>query len=179
MIICAGNNESFDFATPMGVGLIEMSMNLTRLCLFDKPEFLLFVGTAGSYGDKQIFDIVESKTAANIELGFLTKKAYTPLDNVVTTQTEAVADTLVNSSNYITTDEASALQMQKMGLSIENMEFFAFLRVAQEFNIPAGGVFCVTNFCNATAHEDFLKNHDEAKKRLGEHVMKRIKELTS
>ena len=58
MIICAGNNETFSFATPMGVGLIEMSMNLTRLCLFDKPEFLLFVGTAGSYGAHQILDIV-------------------------------------------------------------------------------------------------------------------------
>ena len=179
MIICAGNNETFDFATPMGVGLVEMSMNLTRLCLFDKPEFLLFVGSAGSYGEKKIFDIVESKTAANIELGFLTKKAYTPLDNVVTAQTENVPDTLVNCSNYITTDEASATQMQKMGLSIENMEFFAFLRVAQEFNIPAGGVFCVTNYCNENAHQDFLNNHTEAKKRLGEHVMNRIKELTS
>lgn len=178
MIICAGNNETFDFATPMGVGLVEMSMNLTRLCLFDKPEFLLFIGSAGSYGEKNIFDIVESKTATNIELGFLTRKAYTPLDNVVTSQTENVPDTLVNSSNYITTDTASASQMLKMGLSIENMEFFAFLRVAQEFNIPAGGVFCVTNYCNENAHKDFLANHDEAKQRLTQHVMARIKELT-
>ena len=45
------------------VGLIETTMNITRLCLFDKPEFLLFVGTAGSYGNHKIFDIVESKTA--------------------------------------------------------------------------------------------------------------------
>ena len=85
MIICAGNNETFDFATPMGVGLIEMSMNLTRLCLFDKPEFLLFVGSAGSYGDAKIFDIIESKTASNIELAFLSDDAYTPLDNVIKT----------------------------------------------------------------------------------------------
>ena len=70
MIICAGNSENFSFATPMGVGLIESAMNLTRLCLFDKPEFLLFVGTAGSYGEAKIFDIIESKTASNIELAF-------------------------------------------------------------------------------------------------------------
>ena len=80
MIICAGNSENFSFATPMGVGLIETAINLTRLCLFDKPEFLLFVGTAGSYGDAKIFDIIESKTAANIELAFLEKNAYTPLE---------------------------------------------------------------------------------------------------
>ena len=103
MIICAGNEENFDFALATGVGLVETAMNLTRLCLFDKPEFLLFVGTAGSYGDAEIFDIIESKTAANIELAFLSNDAYTPLDNVVTTNTTNVKDIVVNSSNYIST----------------------------------------------------------------------------
>ncbi|OQX58874.1 MAG: purine-nucleoside phosphorylase, partial [Helicobacteraceae bacterium 4484_230] len=104
MIICAGNNETFDFATPMGVGLVEMAMNLTRLCLFDKPEFLLFVGSAGSYGNYRIFDIVESKTASNIELSFLQKKAYTPLDNIICAKEDKKEDVIVNSSNYISTD---------------------------------------------------------------------------
>jgi len=179
MIICAGNNENFSFATPMGVGLVEMAMNLTRLCLFDKPEFLLFVGTAGSYGHKDIFDIVESKTAANIELAFLENKAYTPLDNVVTTNIEGTKDIVVNSTNYISTDAELAKNYLKFGVGIENMEFFSVLRVAQEFGIPAGGVFCVTNFTNKNAHEDFLANHDKAKELLSQHVAKRLKELTS
>ncbi|UFS62510.1 purine-nucleoside phosphorylase [Sulfurimonas sp. HSL-3221] len=179
MIICAGNNETFDFATPMGVGLIETTMNITRLCLFDKPEFLLFVGTAGSYGEKAIFDIVESKTASNIELAFLQNKAYTPIDNVVSTNTEGTREIIVNSSNYITTDAELARGFLRFGVGIENMEFFAVLRVAQEFGIPAGGVFCVTNYCNADAHADFVANHDRAKALLGEHVKRRIKELTA
>jgi nucleoside phosphorylase len=179
MIICAGNNENFEFATPMGVGLIETAMNLTRLCLFDKPEFLLFVGTAGSYGRHEIFDIVESKTAANIELAFLQKKAYTPLDNVVSTQTEGKKEIIVNSSNYISTDAELVKKFLNFGVEIENMEFFSVLRIAQEFDIPAGGVFCVTNYCDENAHEDFLKNHDEAKERLTLHVKQRIKELTA
>lgn len=179
MIVCAGNSETFDFALPMGVGMIEMAMNLTRLCLFDKPEFLLFVGSAGSYGDRQLFDIVESKTASNIELAFLQKKAYTPLDNVVTTNTENKKDIIVNSSNYISTDFELSQGFLKLGVGIENMEFFAVLKIAQEFNIPAGGVFCITNFTNANAHADFLANHEKAKALLHEHVTKRIKELTS
>ncbi len=179
MIICAGNNETFDFATPMGVGLVETAMNLTRLCLFDKPEFLLFVGSAGSYGKHQIFDIIESKTAANIELAFLQNKAYTPLDNVVTTNTEGKKDIVVNSSNYISTDLELTRNFLKFGVEIENMEFFSVLRIAQEFNIPAGGVFCVTNFTNENAHADFLANHAKAKELLSEHVKRRIKELTS
>ena len=178
MIICAGNNETFDFAAPMGAGLIETAMNVTRLCLFDKPEFLLFVGTAGSYGEKAIFDIVESKTAANIELAFLQQKAYTPLDNVVSANTEGTKDIIVNSSNYITTDAETAKGFLKFGIGIENMEFFSVLRVAQEFGIPAGGVFCVTNYCNENAHSDFLIHHEKAKTLLDAHVKRRIKELT-
>ncbi|MEA2110747.1 MAG: purine-nucleoside phosphorylase [Campylobacterota bacterium] len=179
MIICAGNSETFDFATPTGVGLVETAINLTRLCLFDKPEFLLFVGSAGSYGEHQILDIVESKTASNIELSFLQNIGYTPLDNVVSTQTKNIKDIVINSSNYISTDFDLVQKFLPLGIGLENMEFFSVLRVAQEFNIPAGGVFCVTNFCNNSAHADFLKNHEAAKAKLTLHVNQRIRELTS
>ena len=178
MIICAGNNETFDFATPMGVGLIETTLNLTRLCLFDKPEFLLFIGSAGSYGDEKIFDIVESKTASNIELGFLNNHAYTPLENVISTNTTNKKDKIVNSSNYISTNKELTSKFLKFGVSIENMEFFAVLSVAKEFNIPAGGVFCITNYTDENAHKDFIKNHEKAKELLSNHVKQRIKELT-
>ncbi len=179
MIICAGNNETFEFATPTGVGLIETAMNLTRLCLFDKPEFLLFVGSAGSYGRHNIFDIVESKTASNIELAFLSSDAYTPLDNVISTNAEEKKDIIVNSSNYISTNKRLTKKFLNFGVGIENMEFFSVLKIAQEFDIPAGGVFCITNFTDENAHDDFLKNHDQAKKTLEEYVKNRIKELTS
>ena len=178
MIICAGNNETFAFAQPTGIGMVETAMNLTRLCLFDKPEFLLFIGSAGSYGKHKIFDIVESKTASNIELAFLTNDAYTPLDNVVTTNTTDVKDVVVNSSNYISTNEELTKKFLGLGIGIENMEFFAVLQVAQEFNIPAGGVFCITNFTDSNAHQDFLDNHEKAKILLSEHVKQRINELT-
>lgn len=170
MILCAGNNETFDFATPIGVGLIDSAINLTRHCLVDKPEFLLFVGSAGSYGEHQINDIIESKTAANIELGFLDKSAYTPIDNVVSAQTEEIKDVIVNCSNYITTSENAMAKFRELGLGIENMEFFSVMRVAQVFGIPAGGVFCVTNYCDANAHRDFIANHGFAKVLLREYL---------
>ena len=176
MIICAGNNETFDFATPTGVGMVETAMNLTRLCLLDRPGYLLFVGTAGSYGTYPILEVVTSKTAANIELSFLEKKSYTPLDNVISTQTEEKQDVIVNSSNYISTDAGLCRRFPALGIGLENMEFFAVLQVAREFGIPAGGVFCITNYCDENAHADFLKNHEAAKVKLTEYVHKRIKE---
>lgn len=171
MILCAGNNETFDFALPIGVGLVDSAINLTRHCLVHKPEFLLFVGSAGSYGEHKIHEMIESKTAANIELGFLDKSAYTPIDNVVSAQTENVKDVIVNSSNYITTSEKAMGQMRALGMGIENMEFFSVMRVAQVFGIPAGGVFCITNYCDVNAHRDFIANHGFAKVLLREHLI--------
>ena len=163
MIVCAGRNETFPFAQTIGVGLIESAINLTRLCLFDKPEYLLFVGSAGSYGEHKIFDIIESKRASNIELGFLTGSAYTPLDNVLESENKfARNDTIVNSSNYISTNEKLCKEFLDYGVGIENMEFFSVLSVAKEFEIPAFGIFVVTNYANESAHSDFIKNHKEA-----------------
>lgn len=77
-----------------------------------------------------------------------------------------IKNAVVNSSNYITTDEVVAKQMANAGILLENMEFFAVMKVAQTFGVPAMGIFCVTNYCDENAHKDFLENHSEAKSRL-------------
>ncbi|MBN2823911.1 MAG: purine-nucleoside phosphorylase [Campylobacterales bacterium] len=173
MIVCAGDRESFEFATPIGVGLLDSAINLTRICLMNPPEFILFIGTAGSYGEKEIFDIVESKSATHIENSFFNAGAYTPIDNVISTATDIESEVLVNSSNYITTDKTLGKYYLSHNIGIENMEFFAVAKVAKEFDIPMGGVFIITNYCNANAHQDFKANHAEAMKRLSEYMKQR------
>ncbi len=171
MIICAGRNETFPFATPMGVGLIESAINLTRLCLFDKPDYLVFVGSAGSYGEHNIFDIVESSSASNIEIGFFSDDCYTPLDNVLKSDNKLLLNqTIVNSSNYITTNQKLSKGFKEYGIGIENMEFYSLLQVAKEFDIDIAGVFVVTNFTNKDAHKDFIQNHKEAMDKLVAHL---------
>lgn len=174
MIVCAGDIESFKFAQPIGIGLVNSAINLTRQCLFNKPDFLLFVGTAGSYGEHAIFDIIESKRASNLELAFLSKSAYTPLDNVLESENKFVRnDTIVNSSNYITTNFDLAKEYNQYGIGIENMEFFSVLSVAKEFEIPVAGIFIVTNHTNENAHEDFKANHKEAMERLTKYLVEK------
>ena len=181
MFVCAGNNETFPFAVPVGVGLIESTINLTRLVLFDRPDFLIFVGTAGSYGKYQPFDIVESSIASNIELAFWEKRAYTPIDNVIEAyRDEAVSREtmpIVNSSNYITTDKTSWNNFRKHRIELENMEFFAVLKISQEFTIPVHGIFVVTNYCDQNAHTTFLQNHERAKQRLTEYIYDKYEAL--
>jgi nucleoside phosphorylase len=173
IVISAGNNEVFDFAIPVGVGLINSAINLTRICLFNKPDYLIFIGTAGSYGNKKIFDIIESKTAANIEHCFLNKNCYTPLDNVISFARDVSRETIVNSSNYITTDNEIAKKYLKLNIDIENMEFFSVMSVAKEFEIPALGIFTVTNYCHAEAHKEYLSNIKKAKKLLIEYLIEK------
>jgi len=171
MIVCAGDNETFPFATPIGVGLIDSAINLTRLCLFDKPDYIIFVGSAGSYGEYDIFDIVQSSDASNIELSFFSDDCYTPIDNVLKSENiKLKSDTIVNSSNYITTNETLAKEFNQYNIGIENMEFYSVAKVAKEFDIDLKGIFVVTNYTNKNAHKDFVKNHTKAMDTLVEYL---------
>ncbi len=172
MFICAGESEQFDFAIPIGIGMTDVAINLTKLCISQKPEFLLFVGTAGSYGEKKIYDIIESKTATNIENSFFTSGAYTPIDNMVSSAEDVSEETIVNSSNYITVEESLGEKYIAKNIHIENMEYYAIIKVAQTFNIPVAGIFIVTNYCNASAHKTFMDNHKEAMQRLTTYIRK-------
>jgi nucleoside phosphorylase len=170
MFICAGESEQFDFAIPVGIGMTDVAINLTKLCVSRKPEFIFFFGTAGSYGEKKIFDIVKSKTASNIENSFFNAKAFTPIDNLVSTAEDVSRETIVNSSNYITTDKSLGKSYLSKNIHIENMEYYAVLKVAKHFGIPAAGIFIVTNYCDENAHNDFVENHKEAMEKLTQYI---------
>ena len=130
-IVSAGKTEIFNFAMPIGVGLIESAINLTKLCEFDRPDYLIFIGSAGSYGKLNIFDIIESKTASNIENCFFKKECYTPIDNIISLENVSHETKIVNSSNYITTNPSLAKAYLKLNIQAENMEFFSVLKVAK------------------------------------------------
>ena len=171
MILCAGANETFPFARTIGIGLIQSSINLTQICLENNPTELIFIGSAGNYGEYKTFDIVESSSAANIELSFLNDDSFTPLENIIKNKNENYRnDTIVNSSNYISTNERLAKKFKQYEIGIENMEFFAICSVAKKFNIPVLGIFIITNDCNKNAHEDFLANHKKAMLTLVEYL---------
>ena len=190
MILCAGDIETFPYATPIGVGLCAATTNCTRLAMMTPPEFFLFIGTAGSYGHYRPLDIVESKAASQIELSYLLKKSYTPLPNnlIVSdpdvsreTPLETIAHSkhpvIVNSSNYITTDMNVAKRFNRLGIGLENMEFYAVMHVAQQFGIPCGGIFVVTNFCDENAHDDFMTHRLEGMQKLTFYLQERIPNL--
>ena len=52
------------------------------------------------------------------------------------------------------------------------MEFFSVMSVAKRFDLPVGGLFIVTNYCNENAHKDFKENQPKAMKLLDEYILK-------
>jgi nucleoside phosphorylase len=126
-----------------------------------------------------VFDIVQSQDAVSIENSYFNAGAYTPMvsrETSLDAELKSAESVTVNSSNYITTDEKLARHYLNKKIEIENMEFFAVLRTAKIFGVPARGIFIVTNYCNKKAHEDFLKNHQEAMRRLDAYVKSRAKQ---
>ncbi len=178
MIVCAGNGEDFSFAKSLGVGLVESAIGLMQICQRESVDSLVFIGSAGAYSKEvKLFDLYIADSATQIELSFLQDKAYTPLDNHIQSgilQENVSYETfankaIVNSSNYITTDENLALRFAKAGILLENMEFFSIMKVAQYFNIPCLGVFCVSNYTHQNTHNEFMANHHKVKEILFHH----------
>lgn len=172
MFICI-RGEEFDFARKVGMGLVSCAIELSEIILKEKDSIdrLIFVGSAGSYSkDIPIFSVLESKYALQIESSYLLNNSYTPIAGLENVSHETKKQIIVNSSNYITRDESVSSLMHNRGIALENMEFFSILNVAKYFNIPAHGIFCITNYCNANAHEEFLLNHSKAREILETYV---------
>ncbi|GAA7221892.1 hypothetical protein HpBGD77_12510 [Helicobacter pylori] len=168
MLLCAGRNETLKGATPIGVGLIESAIHLTRMCLKNPDiESLIFIGSAGSYSPEiELLSVFESVCGYQIEESFSHLNSYTPLDNSIQIETKEEAlfeRARVNSSNYIHTSEMFAKKMAQKGVLLENMEFFSVLSVAKIFSLKAKGIFCVSNYAGLNAHKEFKENHAKVK----------------
>lgn len=183
MIVCAGDSESFSFATPVGIGLINSAINLTNLIEKNRPNWLAFIGTAGVYGGANIGELYLCDRASNVEISSILGLSYTPISTTVSVRlpeflltktnntnksknTASLPIVNVNSSNFITTDTNAANELFKRGFMLENMEIYSIFSVADRFSLPCFGLLYATNFCNKNAHQDFLTNHAKAKETL-------------
>ncbi len=174
MIVCAGRTELFEFARPIGIGLIESAYNLSRILREEKPSSILFVGSCGSYGELGLLSSFFSSSAMQIEQSVVLNTAYTPIENKIIKNVSH--ETIINSSNYITTDKNVSSKFLELGLSSENMEFYSVLWAAREAGVDAKGFFVVTNYCFENAKQEYAKNIKTATEIIYDRYNKELKE---
>lgn len=175
MFICAGGIESFSFAKSVGVGLINSAISLTSICLKEKVDNIIFLGSAGSYDlNAKIGEIFYSFSSFQIETSFIDSLSYTPLENQIDMTSFLISNessfkefdvksldiklAKINSSNYITSTSKYNDSFLNAGILLENMEFFSILSVAREFKIPCVGIFCISNIVGESSHKQYLQN---------------------
>jgi purine-nucleoside phosphorylase len=174
MIVCAGRTEVFSFARPIGVGLIESAYNLSRILKEENLQSILFVGSCGSYGGLAILESFFSSSAAQMEQSVVFGSSYTPIENKIVQNVSH--ETIINSSNYITTDKNVSDKFLQLGLGAENMEFFSVLWAAREVGVEAKGFFVTTNYCSPNAREEYAKNIKSATEIIYDRYGKELKE---
>ncbi len=206
LLVCAGGNEQFERASPVGIGMVAAAIGVARLLaeISEAVSEVIFVGSCGLYINSEqknqnglnLLDVFECKIAANIEATAVLKMGYSPADILASGGDENgdiciasgngnsnIAAILkdkklnvshetiaINSSNFITLNEVVATELADLGFAGENMELFGVFRAARAFGVPARAILCATNFCGENAHEEFVANHYEAKRRLGERI---------
>lgn len=173
LLVCAGSSENFKFAVPIGIGLIDSAINLTKILsnleTKSKTSEIIFIGTGGLYRDGKILEIYESSFAVQHEISEIENFSYSPIMNKICP--DVSRETLViNSSNFVTTSEKYAYKFANLGYFIENMEFYSVYKVSKFFGIPCSAIICSTNFCNEKAHSDFIKNHNLAKIKIEKYI---------
>ncbi|MFZ4084683.1 MAG: hypothetical protein ACOYK1_03975 [Vampirovibrionia bacterium] len=152
-------------------------------------EKIYFIGTAGLISeadinwDMPVFSV--NKVSLSLPLS-LKKQAYVPKtypEFILKTGTELnVADCL--SSLEITSSSEISSEIERVFFAkngeenknvengavyrplLENMELYGVAQVAEEFNIPCSAILGVTNRIDASAHQDWISNHERVSKLL-------------
>lgn len=171
LIVCAGEMESFQFATTIGIGMVEPAINLTKILLNLKqlPKKIIFIGSCGIYGNENLLKIYQSSLAFNYEISGIMGLSYTPIKiNLPNVSQKTI---LINSSNFITNSAEISKKFKNLGFTAENMEAYSIKCVALKFGIEFESILCATNYCDGNAHENFIQNYPKAK----ENIIKYLK----
>ena len=136
-----------------GVGMVNMSISLTEKLFYEKYDFVINIGIAGSF--KKNFkngDVIEVVEDTFSEVGYYDDanfKLFTNMDLKTTylsppkTSLEKVRSVTVNCVNG-NVKQIEALK-KRLNPDIENMEGAAFFQVCEKFNIPCLQIRSVSN----------------------------------
>jgi hypothetical protein len=153
-------------ARPVGVGLVEAALGTARALDEERPEGLIFVGTAGAYPGRTpaLGQAAVVRRMALLSGSSLRGDAYFPGPLPLVAQTSgALRQGLARAAGLPTLDLACPLAITlsraaarraalATGCALENLEAFAVARAAAAAEVPFAAVVGVSNLVGPRAH---------------------------
>ncbi|MFN7142531.1 MAG: phosphorylase, partial [Myxococcota bacterium] len=150
----------------LGVGVVPAGIAAARMLATERPEAVVFVGTAGAYGPApEIGTVVVSRRiglvsgTATLGHGYVPRAPAAveadPALRAALALPEADVATLV----AITTDPALATRLGEQW-QVEQMEAFGVAAACAAAGVPFAAVLGITNRVGPTAHAEWKANRD-------------------
>ncbi|MBX3227979.1 MAG: hypothetical protein KIT84_27860 [Labilithrix sp.] len=171
---------------PMGIGLTDAGVGLTRCIMARRPTHVLALGTAGASARSglAIGDVVVGQSVRLVEPAVVEGRAALPyateaafdsdmVDAVFSAGARpcAIANTL-----GVTTDEALAAKLAVIA-PVEHLEAYAVARACHVLGVPSTIVLGIANFVGARGRDEWKANHVEASAKAAEVAFKALAAL--
>jgi len=155
---------------PAGIGAVDAAAGAAQAIAQVEPRLVLFVGTAGRYGDAPpTGGCAVARRLSLAPTAVLRGEAYLPgpMQHQLTTDARLRRELRVGprtpladvaTTLGITSRRALATRLAATGAALENLEAFAVARAAARAALPFGAVLGVANRVGPQAHREWRAN---------------------
>jgi len=171
---------------PMGIGLVDAGIGLTRCIMTRRPTHVLALGTAGASprSGLAIGDVIVGQSVRLVDTAVVEGRAALPygadatfdpamVDAVFSAGARpcAIANTL-----GITTDDALATKLAVLA-TVEHLEAYAVARACHSLGVPCTVVLGIANEVGAKGRDQWRANHVQASARAAEMAFRSLSAL--
>lgn len=171
---------------PMGIGLVDAGIGLTRCIMTHRPSHVLALGTAGASprSGLVIGDVVVGQSVRLVEPAVVEGRAAVPFAAEATFDADMVDAifsagarqcAIVNTLG-VTTDDALAAKLAVLG-PVEHLEAYAVARSCHALGVPCTVVLGIANIVGAQGREQWRANHVQSSARAAEIAFKALPAL--
>jgi nucleoside phosphorylase len=164
-------------AIPVGIGVVDAGLGTARAITKLRPRMILFVGTAGSYGDTPaIGSVAIARKVVLVSTAETLGEGYRPAPMVVEAMTDGdlmralrrnagLGARIANVATPMAITSSAKLG-RRLAVSsrttVENLELFAVARAAVTAGIPFGAVLGISNRVGPSAHAEWRRHQGRA-----------------